>query len=218
VRKSRPNPTDALDASSHPAAMLETARASERRASFCGARPRSRVPGLGALAQARSGHPTCEPAGSRRRSRRGARRRRSRRIRSAGRGSSSTSAPPSRKRFSFSACRPARPTSVCVIEQLNVLGFDGEGAPAIGRTGAPLVLRVAEPELAREPRTPGAGRQRSSAQARRLDQLRSEFQLASRPKQVRMALAVIPQMRFRIHGSLLPPSGRGGGRGSSGRP
>jgi hypothetical protein len=103
LRKSRPNPTDALDASSHPAAKLETARASERRASFCGARPRSRVPGLGALAQARSGHPTCEPAGSRRRPRRGARRRRSRRIRS--RSSSSTSAPPSRKRFSFSACR-----------------------------------------------------------------------------------------------------------------
>jgi hypothetical protein len=111
---------------------------------------------------------------------------------------------------------PARPTSVCVIEQLNVLGFDEEGEPIVGRTGGPL--RVAEPELAREPRTPGAGRQRSSAQARRLDQLRSEFQLASRPKQVRMALAVIPQMRFRIHGSLLPPSGRGGGRGSSGRP
>jgi hypothetical protein len=42
--------------------------------------------------------------------------------------------------------------------------------------------------------------------------------LASRAKQVRMALAVIPQMRFGIHGSLLPPSGRGGGRASSGRP
>jgi hypothetical protein len=60
------------------------------------------------------------------------------------------------ERVSFSACRVARSTSVCVIEQLNVLGFDEEGAPVVGRTDAPLVLRVAEPELAREPRTPGA--------------------------------------------------------------
>ena len=77
-----------------------------------------------------------------------------------------------------------------------------ESAPAIGRTGAPLVLRVAEPELAREPRTPGAGRQGSSAQARRLHELRSEFRFTSLAKKIRMPLAVIPQMRLRKHGSL----------------
>jgi hypothetical protein len=77
-----------------------------------------------------------------------------------------------------------------------------ESAPAIGRTGAPLVLRVAEPELAREPRTPGAERQGSSAQARRLHELRSEFRFTSLAKKIRMTLAVIPQMRLRKHGSL----------------
>ena len=77
-----------------------------------------------------------------------------------------------------------------------------ESAPDIGRTGAPLVLRVAEPELAREPRTPGAERQGSSAQARRLHELRSEFRFTSLAKKIRMTLAVIPQMRLRKHGSL----------------
>ena len=50
-----------------------------------GARPRSRVPGHGALAQEETAIPLCEPIGSPRRSRRGAQRRSSRRIRSAGR-------------------------------------------------------------------------------------------------------------------------------------
>ena len=77
-----------------------------------------------------------------------------------------------------------------------------ESAPAIGRTGAPLVLRVAESELAREPRTPGAERQGSSAQARRLHELRSAFRFTSLAKKIRMTLAVIPQMRLRKHGSL----------------
>ena len=76
-----------------------------------------------------------------------------------------------------------------------------ESAPDIGRTGAPLVLRVAEPELAREPRTPGAERQGSSAQARRLHELRSAFRFTSLAKKIRMTLAVIPQMRLRRHGS-----------------
>ena len=82
-------------------------------------------------------------------------------------------------------------------------GCKRESAPAIGRTGAPLVLRVAEPELAREPRTPGAERQGSSAQARRLHELRSEFRFTGLTKKIRMTLAVIPQMRLRKHG--LPP-------------
>jgi hypothetical protein len=87
-----------------------------------------------------------------------------------------------------------------------------ESAPAIGRTGAPLVLRVAEPELAREPRTPGAGRQGSSAQARRLHELRSEFRFTGLAKKIRMTLAVIPQMRLRKHGSL-PSTSRTRSRG-----
>ena len=68
--------------------------------------------------------------------------------------------------------------------------------------GCALVLREAEPELAREPRTPGAERQGSSAQARRLHELRSEFRFTSLAKKIRMTLAVIPQMRLRKHGSL----------------
>ena len=68
--------------------------------------------------------------------------------------------------------------------------------------GCALVLRVAEPELARDPRTPGAERQGSSAQARRLHELRSEVQFTSLAKKIRMTLAVIPQMRLRKHGSL----------------
>ena len=67
-----PNSTDGPAAFSHLAGKLGTARVSERRDSSCGARPRSRIPGLRALGRGRNGHPTCERAGSPRRSRRGA--------------------------------------------------------------------------------------------------------------------------------------------------
>ena len=74
-----------------------------------------------------------------------------------------------------------------------------ESAPAFGRTGALLVLRVAESELAREPCTPCAGRQEASTRARRLHELRSQLRLASFAEQIGVTLAVIPQMRFRVH-------------------
>ena len=67
-------------------------------------------------------------------------------------------------------------------------------------------LRATERELAGEPLTPDAGRQEASARARRLHELRREFRFAGLTKQIGMALAVIPQVRFGVHGSLLPSS------------
>jgi len=68
-----------------------------------------------------------------------------------------------------------------------------------------LSLCAAERELAGEPLTPDAGRQEASARARRLHELRRQFGFASLTKQIGMALAVVPQMRFGVHGFLLPP-------------
>jgi len=78
--------------------------------------------------------------------------------------------------------------------------------PSSGETDALLVLCAAERELAGELLTPDAGRQEASARARGLDELRRQFRFAGLTKQIGMALAVIPQVRFGVHGSLLPSS------------
>jgi hypothetical protein len=76
--------------------------------------------------------------------------------------------------------------------------------PSSGEADALLVSCAAERELAGEPLTPDAGRQEASARARRLNEFRRQFRFAGLTKPIGMALAVIPQVRFGVHGSLFP--------------
>src|SRR4026209_770524 len=82
--------------------------------------------------------------------------------------------------------------------------------PSSGETDALLVSCAPERELAGEPPTPDPGRPDASARGWRLRELRRQFRFAGLTKQIGMALAVIPQVRFGVHGSsfLLPRRSR----------